>query len=102
MRFVYDKHLPYYRAKSAQAVKDMVTSDYLGTPFSTEWLYAYQKGNEQEDNFYELSYIAGEEGPYLPKRHGSTWRNKFSGWAAEDTVSHHDKYIKFKALMYIY
>lgn len=76
----------YFRSRTAQAVKEIVTSENLGMRYSNKnYEDSYVNDDEQED-FQVSSYIGGDSSA-VPKYQRHSWRNKIGGWALETTVN---------------
>ncbi|CAG4962142.1 unnamed protein product [Colias eurytheme] len=80
------RHPRYFElARSAQAVKDMVTSEEFGAEYSTKAMRSY----DRDDDVGVLgvwSSIGGDDS-LLPKSSRYSWNSRISGWFKESTIS---------------
>lgn len=76
------------RAKSAQAVKDMVTQENLGIWYSNAMFFDNYDSDEYENdpNYRETSQI-GSGDSFVPKKERLTWRYKLGGLSSVNNVS---------------
>ncbi|XP_075987385.1 uncharacterized protein LOC142984007 [Anticarsia gemmatalis] len=76
----------WHLARSAQAVKEILTPENFGAHYSISVFSDGYDNSEEVNNYRQTSYIGGDDGA-VPKQHRLTWRNRIAGWASENSAN---------------